>query len=516
MGLAALCFCGDGYARKLVILHTNDTHSAIEPMRDGTGGVLQRKAVFDSIRAKEKNVIAIDAGDIVQGSLYFKYFRGDVEYPLMDMLGYDIRILGNHEFDNGMADLAKKYKGAKGDKLSANYDFSGTEMDGVMKPYVIKKIDGKRIGFIGINIQPEGLISHKNVSLKFMDPIETANEMASFLKKDKKCDIVVVVSHIGYNMSKGKPSDLELAKRSRDIDLIIGGHSHTLVNPSTPDKTPSLVANAEDRLVRVVQSGKNGRYVGKLCIDLDSLKNFDGSKIQYELIEVTDRFPAKKLNQEMIDFIAPYKKGVDSVNNRVIGRVLFDMPNARRVGPIANLTADVGYEYVIHKLDSLKAAGRDVPQVDFAIMNVGGIRQPISEGNLTEGQVLAAYPFSNRYVAIELSGADVIAALKVAASKGGEAVSRNMRVLTDANGNLTDVVIDGVPLDPDKRYVVATIDYLAEGNDDLTSLSNHIKIWIDEDEVSVPILRWFERQGELGLPIAPDPVSRFQKEVVLQ
>ncbi len=124
LGLAALCFSAS--AEKLVILHSNDTHSAIEPNADGTGGILQRKAVMDSVRKAEKHVITVDAGDVVQGSLYFKYFRGDVEYPLLNMVGYDIRILGNHEFDNGMEDLAERYKTVKGARLSANYDFSGT------------------------------------------------------------------------------------------------------------------------------------------------------------------------------------------------------------------------------------------------------------------------------------------------------------------------------------------------------------------------------------------------------
>ncbi|MDE6796014.1 MAG: metallophosphoesterase, partial [Muribaculaceae bacterium] len=129
LGLAALCFSNPMWAEKLVILHTNDTHSAIMPDKDGRGGVLQRKAVIDSVRKAEKNVILVDAGDMVQGSLFFKYFRGDVEYPLFNMTDYDIRILGNHEFDNGMNDLAEKYKDVKADRLSANYDFSGTVLD---------------------------------------------------------------------------------------------------------------------------------------------------------------------------------------------------------------------------------------------------------------------------------------------------------------------------------------------------------------------------------------------------
>lgn len=266
LGLAALCFTAS--AEKLIILHTNDTHSAIEPNKDGTGGVLQLKAVVDSVRKAEKNVILVNAGDIVQGSLYFKYFRGDVEYPLNNMVGYDINILGNHEFDNGMSDLAEKYSTLKGERLSANYDFSGTDMDGVLKPYVVKKIGGKKIGFFGINIDPKSLISDKCIDVNFKDVIPTANQIADYLKNWKKCDLVVAVTHIGYRSSNDKPGDIDLAKNSKNIDIIIGGHSHTLVPPEGSDKYPSIVENADGKPVRIVQTGRYGKNVGKLTIDL--------------------------------------------------------------------------------------------------------------------------------------------------------------------------------------------------------------------------------------------------------
>lgn len=511
LGLAALCFCPQAAARKLVILHTNDTHSMVEPSADGTGGVLQRKAIIDSVRNAERNVITVDAGDMVQGSLFFKYFRGDVEYPLMDMTGYDIRVLGNHEFDNGMKDLAEKYRKVKGSRLSANYDFEGTELEGVFSPYVIKKIDGKKIGFIGLNIDPASLIASKNIDVRFKDIIPVANETAAFLKNKKKCDLVVAVTHIGYNSSNGKTSDVDLARASRDIDIIIGGHSHTLVDPANPAKYPSLIPNAEGRPVRVVQTGKYGKFIGKLTVELDSLKGADGSDFGYELIAVTDRFPEEKLDRAMIDFLRPYREVVDSVNSRVIARSYYDMRNDSRTGGQANLTADFGYEYGNHKADSLRAAGLDIPPVDMAIMNVGGIRQNMPEGDITEGQILSTYPFSNRFVMIALKGSDITEAMRVAAKKGGEAVSRNVRVLTDDDGNLLRMTVDGREIDPDRVYNVATIDYLAEGNDDMVTLANHRKLWTDDVEVAALILRWFERQGELGLPVAPDPTPRFMK-----
>ncbi len=149
-------------ARDLVILHTNDTHSLILPDADGRGGVMQRKAIIDSVKSANKDVLVIDAGDKVQGTLYFKFFKGDVEYPLQNMLGVDIAILGNHEFDNGLQALADKEKILKAERLSTNYDFTGTPAEGLFKPYAIRNVGGKKIGFIGLNIDPESIISQAN------------------------------------------------------------------------------------------------------------------------------------------------------------------------------------------------------------------------------------------------------------------------------------------------------------------------------------------------------------------
>ncbi len=509
--IAALCFSAN--AEKLVILHTNDTHSAIEPSADGTGGALQRKAVMDSVRKAEKNVITVDAGDMVQGSLYFKYFHGDVEYPIMNMTGYDIRVLGNHEFDNGMAELAKQYKTVKGARLSANYDFTGTELDGVFEPYVIKKVKGKKIGFFGLNLDPESIIAHKNINVNFKEIIPTANEIASFLKYDKGCDLVVAVTHIGYLKDNEKTTDVELANASHDIDIIIGGHSHTLIDPAHPEKYPSLIKNADGKDVRVVQTGKYGKYIGKITVDLDNLKDADGNDFVYELIPVTGRFPAEKLDKKMIEFLQPYKVGVDSVNARVIGQSVYDMSSSARVGGMPNMTADFGYWYGNHIADSLRNCGVDIPRVDLSIMNVGGIRQDMPAGDITEGQILSTYPFSNLFTIVSIKGQDIIDALAVGSKKGGEAISGNVRVVTDNDNNLIRAVIDGEEMDPEKTYVLGTIDYVAEGNDDMRTLANHKKIWIDDVEVGIPILNWFEQQTLLGLPIAPDQSSRFVKSV---
>ena len=510
--LGAAVFCGVAKAEKLVILHTNDTHSSIDVLPDGTSGILQRKAVLDSVRNAEKNVITVDAGDVVQGTLYFKYFNGDVEYPLMNMSGYDIRVLGNHEFDNGMESLANYYKAVEGSAISANYDFTGTPLEGVFKPYVIKEVDGKKIGFIGVNLDPTSIIAAKNIDVNFLDVIPTTNEIAAKLKNEENCDVVVAVTHIGYDKINDKPTDVDLAKSSKDIDVIIGGHTHTLIDPAHPEVKPSLIPNAEGRNVRVVQTGKQGKYVGKLTIDLDALPLGGGEQVDYELIAVTDRFPTEKLDKKMIDFLAPYRASVDSVNNVVIAYSAQDLKK-KSTGGLANLTADIGFAHGKEISDSMRLQGVDFPMVDMAIMNVGGIRHDMPLGPITEGQILSTYPFSNLFVLVSIKGSDIIDAMKVSARKGGEAVSSNVRVVTDKDRNLKLVIIDGREMDPEKEYVVATIDYLAEGNDDLVSLANHKKLYVSEKEVAVPILEWIKRQQAMGLYINPDPTPRFVVDV---
>lgn len=500
-------------ADRLVILHTNDTHSNVETDARGIGGVLQRKAIFDSVRQAEKHVILVDAGDMVQGTLFFKFFGGDVEYSLMEMQGYDIRVLGNHEFDNGLESMADHYRASKGERLSANYDFTGTAAEGLFKPYTVKKIAGKKIGFIGINVDPRSLIAAKNTKgMKFLPIIETANRVARELKEEKGCDLVVAVTHIGYinEPDPSRETDVMLAAASRDIDIIIGGHSHTLVEPEG-GKYPSLVSNADGRPVRVVQTGKYGKFVGKLEIDLDRLKDSSGEDYKYELIPVTDRFPQEKLDARIVKFLEPYRQSVDSVNAHVIALSAADLSNSSGVGGFPNFTADFGLAYGHHIADSLTQAGRTM-HVDLAIMNRGGIRQDMPKGPVTEGQILSTFPFSNYMVITALRGSDIVKAMEVSARRGGEAVSANVRVVTDGDHRVKHVMVDGHEIDPDRIYNVMTIDYLAGGNDGLTSLANGTELWRSEEQMCAPMLEYVATFGRVGLPIEPDMVPRFVVE----
>ncbi|MDE6271406.1 MAG: bifunctional metallophosphatase/5'-nucleotidase [Muribaculaceae bacterium] len=499
-------------SNELVILHTNDTHSLIDPDEKGEGGVLQRKFLIDSIRKAEKNVLLVDAGDCVQGTLYFKFFKGEVEFPLMDMMGYDIQILGNHEFDNGLDDLAKYYKKLKADRLSANYDFSGTPMAGIMKPYSIKKVGDKKIAFIGINIDPGSLISNHNyVGMKFSDPIATANDLAARLKKEEKADLVVAVTHIGAKKENDKPTDYELAAASRDIDIIIGGHSHTVILPENQTSGyPSLVKNADGRPVLVTQTGRYGKNLGYIKIDLEDQDEDDAAEdFEYRLIPVTDRFPKDALDQKMDKFISPYREFIDKINHHIIGRSEAEMDANARTGRYVNWSADFAKWYGDLKADSLRSAGMDIPAIDMAMMNVGGIRHSMPRGDVSEGLMLSTFPFSNRMVIVKIKGKDFADAMAIAARKGGESISDEVRVLTDGKGNVESILISGQPLDPEKDYYLSTSDYLAWGNDDFVPLANGEIIWSDVPEMCAPLLRYLKVLSDAGLPIDGDPRARF-------
>lgn len=258
----------NAYSQKnLVILHTNDTHSRIEPLPEtdrtspGKSGVVRRAKLIDQIRKENKNVLLFDAGDFLQGTPYFNLFKGEVEVKAMNLMGYDAATLGNHEFDYGLEILEKVVHEANFPIVSSNYDFSQTALKNLIKPFIILKKDGVRIGVIGINIQPRGLIAAGNYEgMKFLDPVKTANEMAELLTTKYKCDMIVCLSHLGYN------ADLNLAESTRGIDLIVGGHSHTYM------KEPAIRKNLDNKEVTIFQTNGRGVYVGRLDIELKKVK----------------------------------------------------------------------------------------------------------------------------------------------------------------------------------------------------------------------------------------------------
>jgi 5'-nucleotidase len=261
--------------KKITILHTNDVHSHIDPFpaddprNPNMGGVARRAALIQKIRKEDENVLLLDAGDIFQGTPYFNYYGGELEFKLMSMMQYDASTLGNHDFDNGIAGLYDQMPHAKFEFLSANYDFKNTRLEGMIKPYKIFNKKGIKVGVFGIGIELNGLVDKKNyLETVYNNPVETAQEMTHILKEENNCDLVICLSHLGYNY-KNEPSkigDLQLAAATKDIDLIIGGHTHTFL-----DK-PTIAKNSSGREVLVNQVGCYGINLGRIDFYFDSNK----------------------------------------------------------------------------------------------------------------------------------------------------------------------------------------------------------------------------------------------------
>jgi 5'-nucleotidase len=252
---------------KIVILHTNDVHSHIDPFPDndpkyaGLGGVERRAAMIKKIRSEEKNVLLLDAGDIFQGTPYFNMYAGEIEMKLMTQMGYDASAIGNHDFDAGLDNLSKQLQHASFPLLCANYDFTGTPMEGKVKPYKVFEKEGVRIGVFGLGIEMAGLIDARLYgNTQYLDPLTKAAEMSHTLRSEEKCDIVICLSHLGYKYENEKVSDCVLAEKSKGIDIIIGGHTHTFL-----DK-PIVKKNRDNEEVHIAQVGWAGIRLGKITI----------------------------------------------------------------------------------------------------------------------------------------------------------------------------------------------------------------------------------------------------------
>ena len=257
--------------KRLVILHTNDTHSTIEPFPSkhskfpNMGGVSKRHTILQKIRSEEEHVLLLDAGDIFQGTPYFNTFNGELEMKLMSLLQYDAATMGNHDFDIGLEGFLNAQQFANFPFLCANYDFSETILSGKTKAYHIFHKAGIKIGVFGIGIALKGLVSmDKYGNTRYFDPISTANKIASELKS-KSCDLVICLSHLGFEYeNKNINSDRKLAAETQNIDIILGGHTHTFF-----DK-PLVLKNSKNKDVLVNQVGWGGVYLGRIDIDVES------------------------------------------------------------------------------------------------------------------------------------------------------------------------------------------------------------------------------------------------------
>lgn len=277
--------CDSENFKKITILHTNDIHSHIEPFSKdhsefpNRGGFERRSTILNSIRSKNPNTLLLDAGDIFQGTPYFNFYNGELEFKLMSLLKYDAVTIGNHDFDNGITGLNEQMPNASFDFLISNYDFKNTVLDGKTSDYKIYTKSGIKIGVFGLGIELEGLVTKELYrETKYLDPIDIAQDVAKKLKNEEKCDLIICLSHLGYKYDNlpNRVCDYNLAKKTKDIDLIIGGHTHTFMNE------PIILKNQISKDVLVNQVGCFGLFLGQIdfYFDQNNQKYFNSSVLK--------------------------------------------------------------------------------------------------------------------------------------------------------------------------------------------------------------------------------------------
>ncbi len=457
--IVTACASGD---KQVVILFTNDTHSQIDPLpyndkkAPGMGGVERRKVLIDSLRNEYPHLLLVDAGDAVQGTPYFTIFAGEVENMAMNVMGYDVRTLGNHEFDNGMEALAANLSANYAVVVASNYDVDAT----ILQPLVVSKVlcdaGEVKVGFIGLNVNPQGLIDEKRCAgVEYLEPLAVADSLALALRKDG-ADIVIALSHLGYDdgNNTGNPVDSVIIQHTHYIDMIIGGHSHTLL------QEPQYYTNLDNRKVAVGQTGKSGAYLGYTRITIPDEKERN-IQFDYKLLPVDNRYD-DRTDPQFAQSVDRYRTAIDSMMSVVIGTSTQSMSNSKPESLLSNWTSDMLSDV---------AEERYGKPVDFAIMNMGGLRADFPQGNITRGNIFATFPFENYLSVLTLKGKDVRTLFETIARRGGEGVSCHVKLLVK-DGMIETLSIGNRPIEDNRIYTIATIDYLANGGDQMESFKN--------------------------------------------
>jgi 5'-nucleotidase len=286
LGATGLQSCIGTNKKHITILHTNDVHSHIDPFPSNhfryanLGGLARRAGLVQRIREENPNTLLFDAGDIFQGTPYFNFYGGELEFKLMSKLNYDAATIGNHDFDNGIDGLLAQMPHAKFELLSANYDFTNTVMNGFVKPYQTYVRDGIKIGVYGLGINLDGLVLKKLYKeTKYLDPYEIARDMERKLKEEENCDLIICLSHLGYHYENegDRPDDVTLAAKTEHTQLIIGGHTHTFL------EKPDIRINKAGKEVLVNQVGCYGLNVGRVDFYFDSASNVASSGVSIQV-----------------------------------------------------------------------------------------------------------------------------------------------------------------------------------------------------------------------------------------
>ncbi|MEB3329661.1 MAG: 5'-nucleotidase C-terminal domain-containing protein [Candidatus Sericytochromatia bacterium] len=425
----------------LTILHTNDTHDHLEPFNaggaEGIGGIARRTTLFRRIRKETPATLVLDAGDVFQGTPLFNFYAGEPDYMTMAQAGYDVLTVGNHDLDNGLENLQQQVRhlGQGRGPVSANMlDEAGKPLFESHREVQVGKLKVAVIGALGVEAF-HAVAEPRRKGVQILEPLPVLRELVGRLRP--KVDLVVLLTHIGHE------GEVELAHALPEVDLIVGGHSHTKV------EAPVVVSHPGGRNTLVVQAFQWGQFVGRLDLQVEGRRIVGHTG---RLIPVTADLPP---DPAVAATVARYADRIAVQMKEVVGRSEAAFTNSRKRDgdtPLGNLIADVM---------------RETTGTDVGLMNSGGIRAPLPKGPITRGMVFSMLPFENYLVTFACSGAELQRILDFAASRNGKSGSlqvSGVRYTVDGV-RATEVTVNGRPLDPAARYRVTTNDYIAQGND---------------------------------------------------
>ena len=462
----------------ITIIHTNDTHSQFEPgkTRQGAvqGGVVERASMLQYFRQQDPDLLYFDAGDMFQGSPYFNIFNGELEILCMNQQQLVAGTLGNHEFDNGLEFLGEMLAKANFPMLSCNYHCEGTPLESHILPHLILERHGVKIGVTGVTVSPEGLIANRNwKGITFEDPRTAVNREADFLRGEG-CDLVIVLSHLGYLPNPKTDSESEsvldndLVPAIHGVDIIIGSHTHYNIEEGV------YINDADEQPVLVTQTGGKMLPMGFLKITMQKGSRYPKCKYSVSTIECKKLHPEdydlSPYGQEMRDVLAPYQQAlVDQMNVR-LGTAPEPLVKGKPQSTLGNFVAD-SYIQIGQKKTGKK--------VDFAIANLGGLRSDIDAGDVTIGTMFNIFPFENKIVVLGLKGSDLKQLIESNAGRkldatGGAVITLEM---DDDRCIASNILIGGKPINPNKIYYVSTLDFLAEGNSGMSALTRAVETY---------------------------------------
>jgi 5'-nucleotidase/UDP-sugar diphosphatase len=459
-------------AYKLRIIHTNDHHARIEPVTGGTpvapihGGVSRRKTLIDAIRGEGGNQILLDAGDVFQGTLWFTQYLGQADLEFYNAMGYEAMTIGNHEFDKGPQPLADYIKRANFPVLSANITAdASTAIAGLFKPWIIKEIDGQKIGIFGLTTEETPVLSSPGAGVTFTNYIEAARKSVAELKAQGVSKIIAL-THIGITF------DRELARQVDGIQVIIGGHSHTpmglQITPPDPSRPyPEVIASPSGKPVIMTTDWEWGRWLGDLTIGFDA----NGDITSVVAAQPTEVRPSIEPDQGFADRITVLAAPLSALRTQVVGETTVPLNGAR--ADVRSKETNLGNLISDAMLEKTRAAG-----AQLALMNGGSIRTTIDAGQITLGELIEVQPFGNTITLVTITGAQLWAALENGVSQletvaGRFAQVAGIRYSFDATkpvgSRVTGVEIaDGqsyAPIKPDATYRVVTNNFMLTGGD---------------------------------------------------